>query len=128
MPPAKRRDKRASRFVPRVKMWLECDGRYAFGLGLSEILLAVHKVGSIKRAAAALGKSYRYIWGRIKEAEQALGQQLVETQVGGKDAQRSTLTPPARELADAFLALRGDIIRAVDRQFRRRFGNRFDSR
>jgi molybdate transport system regulatory protein len=109
--------------VPRVKLWLERNGRYAFGLGVSEILLAVERAGSIKQAASDLGISYRYVWGRIKAAEKALGQQLVETQVGGKEAQRSWLTPPARQLADAFLALRGDMIRAVEQMFRRRFAD-----
>jgi molybdate transport repressor ModE-like protein len=41
------------------------------------------RAGSFKQAASDLGKSYRYIWGRIKEAERVLGQQLVETRVGG---------------------------------------------
>jgi molybdate transport system regulatory protein len=117
------RKKRPLHLVPRVKLWLERNGRYAFGLGVSEILLAVERAGSIKQAASDLGISYRYVWGRIKAAEKALGQQLVETQVGGKEAQRSRLTPPARQLADAFLALRGDMIRAVEQQFRRRFAD-----
>jgi molybdate transport system regulatory protein len=106
-------------------LWLECNGRYAFGLGVSEILLAVERHGSIKQAASALGKSYRYVWGRIKAAEKVLGQQLVETQVGGKEAQRSRLTPPARQLADAFLALRREMIRVLEQQFRRRFAGTF---
>src|SRR5260370_49291 len=82
--------------VPRVKVWLETDGRYAFGFGLAEMLQAVDRAGSIKQAAIHLGKSYRYVWGRIKEAEKVLGQQLVETQVGGQGVQRSSLTPMAR--------------------------------
>lgn len=48
-----------------MKVWLERDGRYAFGLGMCEILRAVDRTGSIKRAAAELGKSYRHVWGRI---------------------------------------------------------------
>src|SRR5882762_4312298 len=46
--------------VPRVKVWLETEGHYALGFGLSQILEAVQKAGSIKQGAAALGKSYRY--------------------------------------------------------------------
>jgi molybdate transport repressor ModE-like protein len=116
----KRKANGPQHLVPRIELWLESDGRYAFGPGLSEILLAVHRAGSIKQAASAVGKSYRFIWGRIKEAEQVLGQQLVETKVGGKDTQRSSLTPHARQLVNAFLAFRGDIIRAVEQDFRRR--------
>jgi molybdate transport system regulatory protein len=106
---------------PRVKIWLETAGRYAFGFGISEILQAVDRGGSIKQAAGDLGKSYRYVWGRIKEAEQALGQQLVDAQVGGKDTQRSFLTPAARQLVDDFLAIRKRIIAALHQEFRRRF-------
>src|SRR5262249_59178773 len=89
--PAPRRPKQ-SPLVPRLKVWLETGGRYAFGFGLAQILQAVERAGSIKRAARDLGKSYRHVWGRIKEAEGCLGQRLVKTQVGGNDTQRSSLT------------------------------------
>ena len=111
------------RLRPRIKVWLETDGRYAFGFGLSEIIRAVERHGSIKQAAASLGKSYRYIWGRLKEAEQALGQQLVETHVGGKGLQRSFLTPAARKLVKDFLGVRRRIMKVADLEFRQRFGS-----
>jgi molybdate transport repressor ModE-like protein len=114
--------------VPRVKIWLETDGRYAFGFGLSKILQAVDRAGSIKQAASDLGQSYRYVWGRIKEAEAAFGKQLVETQVGGKDTQRSTLTPSARELVEGFLALRSRIVEVVEQEFSQRFGKSVSAR
>ena len=107
--------------VPRVKVWVECGDQYAFGFGLSEILQAVERAGSIKQAASDLGKSYRYIWGRIKEAEKVLGHQLVETKVGGKDPQRSFLTPMARQLLKRFLALRSRLIQMVRGEFARQF-------
>jgi molybdate transport repressor ModE-like protein len=105
--------------VPRVKVWLESEGSYAFGFGISEVLQAVDRAGSIKQAASELGKSYRHVWGRIKEAEHALGQQLVETQIGGKDSQRSFLTPAARQLVDDFLAIRKRMMDMVKHEFRR---------
>jgi molybdate transport system regulatory protein len=119
MSPARAARRNAPRpLTPRVKVWLECpDGRYAFGLGISEILLAVDRAGSIKQAARHLGKSYRHVWGRVKEAEAALSQQLVVTQVGGEGAQRSTLTPAARQLAQDFLAVRQRMQKAVAREF-----------
>jgi molybdate transport system regulatory protein len=103
-------------------VWLESNGGYAFGFGMSEILQAVERAGSIKQAARDLGKSYRYIWGRIKETEKVLGQRLVETQVGGKDTQRSSLTSPARTLVREFLTMREEMFQAVQDHFRRRFG------
>ena len=107
--------------VPRVKVWLETEGHYALGFGLSQILEAVEKAGSIKQAAGDLGKSYRYVWGRIKEAERALRAQLVATQVGGHGSQRSVLTPAARGLVRDFLAVRRRMQTIVVREFGRHF-------
>lgn len=121
MPPLAARRRVQSPFTPRVKVWLEIDGAYAFGWGIAEILQAVDRAGSIKQAAADLGKSYRYVWGRVKAAERAVGQPLVRTQVGGKDAQRSALTPFARQTTAAFLALRDRMKELAREEFDRRF-------
>jgi molybdate transport system regulatory protein len=107
--------------VPRVKVWLERDSQYVFGLGICEILEAVDRTGSIKEAAASLGKSYRHIWSRIKEAEAALGGTLVETRRGGSGPQRSFLTEQARGLIAAFSGLRAALSAIVQAEFARRF-------
>jgi molybdate transport system regulatory protein len=109
--------------TPRVKVWLETRGSYAFGLGISDILSAVGRTGSIKHAAADLGKSYRYVWARIKEAEKALGRRLVATQIGGGPAtRRSVLTPEARRLVTGFTTLRQRMLDIVRTEFARCFG------
>jgi len=112
---------RARRPDARVKVWLETDGQYVFGFGLSEILKAVEAAGSIKEAAGRLGKSYRYVWGRIKKAERALGESLVQTRVGGKDASRSGLTELARGLVRDYDALRERMFEVVRKEFAHRF-------
>ena len=109
------------RMKARVKVWLEIDGRYVFGFGLSEILKAVEAAGSIKAAAESLGKSYRYVWGRIKKAERALGAPLVETRVGGKGTDRSSLTELAGRLVGDYDALRGRMLDVVEQEFSSRF-------
>jgi molybdate transport system regulatory protein len=106
-----------ARLTPRVKVWFEAKGGYSFGSGLIAILQAVERAGSIKQAAIDLGLSYRHIWGRIKEAEQALGAPLVETQVGGQGPHRSTLTDVGRRLIDDFLAIRQRMVEVMDREF-----------
>src|SRR5204863_994062 len=100
------RRRRSPVVVPQVKIWLENEGRYFFGLGFVKVLQAVEQTGSIKQAAGSLGKSYRHVWSWIKEAEGALGTRLVETHVGGAGTQRSFLTDTARRLVKAFLSLR----------------------
>jgi molybdate transport repressor ModE-like protein len=109
----------AQRLTPRLKVWLERDGEYAFGYGLCQILQAVNRTGSIKHAAASLGKSYRHIWGRIKAAERILGTRLVQTHVGGKDAQRSGLTEEAAHLLGRFLAVRARLLSMLSDEFGR---------
>jgi molybdate transport system regulatory protein len=120
-PRSARRRRQQTPLAPRVKVWLETDGRYAFGFGVTEILQAVDRTGSIKHAAADLGLSYRYVWGRIKKAEQALSRQLVEAQVGGIGTRRSSLTSEARRLLAAFLALRSRMVQALQDEFTRHF-------
>lgn len=116
------RNRRGKRGVtPRVKVWLELDGRYVFGFGLSEILKAVAAAGSIKAAADRLEKSYRHVWTRIKEAERALGESLVCTRVGGKGTGRSSLTDRARRLVDDYDALRRRMFEVAQQEFSSRF-------
>ena len=108
--------------TPRLKIWFESDGEYAFGFGLCEILEAVQQTGNIKDAAALIEKSYRHVWGRIKDAEKILGQSLVQTRVGGKLDHRSELTPAATEMLNGFLALREAMKTSLQKEFSRRFG------
>ncbi len=105
----------------RVKVWLEIDGDYIFGFGLSEILKAVEAAGSMKAAADRLGKSYRHIWGRIKKAEKALGEPLVDTCVGGTGTSRSSLTKRAGRLLADYDALRRRMLEVVQQEFSSRF-------
>ena len=107
--------------IPRVKVWLETDGHYVFGFGLSEILKAVDAAGSIKSAADDLGKSYRYVWGRIKKAEDAIGAPLVKSRVGGAGSSRSTLTELAGRLVADYDALRQRMFEVLDDEFSARF-------
>jgi molybdate transport system regulatory protein len=109
-----------ARLVPHIKIWLKIDDESAICFGLSEMLRTIDEVGSIKRAAAELGKSYRYVWGRIKKVENALGVRLVETQIGGKGAQRSYLTKEAQQLVTDFQAVSYRMLDAVRKEFARR--------
>ena len=106
---------------PRVKVWLEVGEDYVFGWGICEILLAVRDTGAIKEAAAQLGKSYRYVWGRVKDAEATLQQPLVETRVGGAIEQRSDLTPLATQLVEDFVVFRARMLDVARDEFASRF-------
>jgi molybdate transport system regulatory protein len=99
---------------PHVKLWLEANGENVFCRGMAEVLEAVQRTHSIKGAAAEVGRSYRYIWARIKQTEEALGAKLVAAQVGGRGAERSELTPLAVELLQEFSHMRAEVYRLID--------------
>lgn len=113
---------------PHVKFWLELDGERVFCPGVCQILQAVDETGSIKQAAARVGRSYRFVWGRLKQAEQAFGEPLVSARVGGRDENRSCVTPAGRELMESFLTLRRRIFDVVDAEFADRFASRRSGR
>jgi molybdate transport repressor ModE-like protein len=105
---------------PRAKLWIEADGESVLCDGLRRILRAVEQTGSIKHAAVEVGRSYRFVWARIKEAEDALGGELVASQVGGGSSQRSELTLLGSELLDEFDQLQAEVFRLVDKKFQQR--------
>lgn len=106
--------------TPRVKLWLEAQGESVFCRGLADMLNAVDRTQSIKAAATDVGRSYRFVWARIKEAEQALGAKLVEAHIGGSGTRRSALTPLAKDLLQEFEQLRAAVFQLVDKDFARR--------
>lgn len=108
---------RAKTVRPRVKIWLEADGESVLCRGLSDILRAVDETGSVKSGAAKVGRSYRFVWARIKEAEAAFGTSLVESRVGGREAKRSELTPLARDLLSTFDEMCAKVYQLVDGVF-----------
>ena len=113
-----------SQLQPHMKIWLELEGEYAFGFGISRILQAVGDTGSMKAAAESLDKSYRYVWSRIKQAEQTLGRSLVQTQVGGSGLKRSSLTELAVHLVENYDQLRQQMLKVVQNEFAVRFYDR----
>jgi molybdate transport system regulatory protein len=90
----------------KSKIWIEDqEGKAVFGAGRMRILSAVEEHGSILAASKALGMSYRAVWGKIKAAEERLGQPILEKQTGGVRGGGSTLTPFGRTLTEGFRQL-----------------------
>ena len=80
-----------------------------------------HAIPKKLTAVVQLGKSYRYVWGRVKDAETTLRQPLVETRVGGVTEQRSNLTPLADQLVEDFVAFRVRMLEIAGEEFAARF-------
>ena len=88
--------------VPRQKLWLERDGLVVMSGYRMRLLQLVDESGSLARAAAEMGLSYRRAWGKVKEIEHNLGVELVHSEVGGAGGGNTALTPAGRALLRAY--------------------------
>ena len=84
-----------------VRLWLESEQGTLLGPGRLALLEGVRRLGSLNKAAAELGMSYRKAWGRLKDAEDRLGTDLVVSMGGRKGYD---LTDLANRLVDDYLA------------------------
>jgi len=93
--------------VQRLHMWLEtkADGML-LGLGRIQLLELVEELGSLNKAAAAMGMSYRAAWGRMKQTETVLGSPLVERSGPKKGFE---LTPLGHDIVRMFRAWHHDV-------------------
>ncbi|MCU0575951.1 MAG: LysR family transcriptional regulator, partial [Desulfobacterota bacterium] len=64
------------RFI--YKMWFEMGDKAVFGMGLFRLLTLVKQTGSLHKAAKELKMSYRAAWGKVRQAEDKLGVDLLE--------------------------------------------------
>ncbi len=102
------------RLRANYKVWLELEnGKPVAGPGVIAMLRALDETKSFTRASRKLGISFRYLWGRIREAERVLGVKLVETYRGGSRHGGAELTPTARALIEAYSSLEEEVRRAI---------------
>ena len=106
----------------RARIWIERDGVDVFGGGRYALLAAVRRAGSLNRAAADLGMSYRAAWRKVRECESRLGFALLEGSIGGRGGGGSTLTARGERLLAAYERFEGELGRATERLFRKHLG------
>jgi molybdate transport system regulatory protein len=87
-----------ARYVVRGTLWIECDNERFFGPGRVELLQRIDETGSIRRAAADMGMSYKKAWEMVSAVNKQAVRPLVVPKVGGEKGGGSVLTDEAREL------------------------------
>lgn len=101
----------------RAKVWLEDEaGAYLMGPRTARLLRTIEHTGSLSGAAVNAGFSYRAAWNRLQRIEEALGEALVETRVGGPDGGGTTLSATGRALLEVFVTLEGEVERLLEAQ------------
>ncbi|HYR37592.1 MAG TPA: LysR family transcriptional regulator [Methylomirabilota bacterium] len=112
---------RAVRGRPRIKLWVVFGDRVKFGEGRAELLEAVERLGSFKKAVERMGMSYRAAWGYFRELERAAGVSLLERHPGGGPAGGTRLTPAGRRFVRQYRRFSGGLEALVERHFQRSF-------
>lgn len=109
------------RLRPRANFWAEAGEQVVLSQWRVRLLQAIREHGSISAAAQQLGIDYRLAWQRVHEMEEGLGQQLVDTQVGGAGGGGAHLTPVAVDL----IARWETFVRGLDAIVAQRFAEAF---
>lgn len=79
------------------------------GKELLRLLEKIDKTGSLNRAVEEAGVSYRYGWGLLNRAEEALGKTLVARQTGGSAGGGTTLTSEGKKLLGHMQSLQREV-------------------
>jgi molybdate transport system regulatory protein len=109
---------------PRVKLWLERDGRIVMSDYRLRLLALVEESGSLADAAERMGLSYRRAWGKIKELERNLGLPLVQSVVGGAGGGHTQISAEGRDLLRRYAEFQQRAEDAVREAYTAAFGNR----
>jgi molybdate transport system regulatory protein len=112
---------RTVRGRPRIKLWVVFGDRVKFGEGRAELLEAVERLGSFKKAVERMGMSYRAAWGYFRELERAAGVSLLERHPGGGPAGGTRLTPAGRRFVRQYRRFSAGLEALVERHFQKSF-------
>jgi molybdate transport system regulatory protein len=103
--------------TPKLKVWVVLADQVQFGHGRAQLLRMIDELGSIRKAAAQFGMSYRGIWGYLQELEVAAGFPFLERRVGGWGHGGATLTPAGRVFLTQYEAFRKQVDTMVQQAF-----------
>ncbi len=102
-------------FSGDFKVLLELEGEKRIsGNDLFNLLGNILEYGSISRAAARMGISYRYAWGMVGAAEKALRLELVHRQAGGPEGGGTVLSAEGRELLEQYRSFQREVERRLE--------------
>ena len=86
----------------KSKIWIEANGQILLGEGRVSLLKAIHKTGSLNKAAQNLNMSYKKAWGLIDDVNSRAEKPVVTKNIGGKSGGGTVLTPYGRSLVETF--------------------------
>jgi len=119
-------NRRKDKIIAKARLFLSTkSGKGVFGSGKWELLSAVETHGSLLKAAALLGRSYRKAWDDINTAEQRLGFALVSRSRGGAAGGTMLLTRQGRQFLRAWERFSGLVMKEVEKSYEKYILNTF---
>jgi molybdate transport system regulatory protein len=100
----------------RLTIRVDFESGQALGPGKVRLLEQVEKMGSIRRAAAALKMSYRRAWLLIQATEETFGAPLVDAAAGGSRGGGASLTALGKKVVRLYRAVEKKAIAAAKPQ------------
>jgi molybdate transport system regulatory protein len=107
--------------APKIKLWVVLADQVQLGYGRAQLLRTIDELGSIRKAAAQFGMSYRRVWGYLQELESAAGFRFLERRVGGWGHGGTSLTPEGRAFLAQYEAWREQVETFVCQSFAAHF-------
>ena len=87
------------------RLWFETDEGRFLGIGRLELLEHIATLGSISKAAQAMGMSYKRAWDLVSSMNAQAAAPLVSTQTGGSKGGGAVVTEAGQEAVVVFRAL-----------------------
>ncbi len=103
-------------YVVRGTLWIECEQERFFGPGRVELLQRIDETGSIRKAAAGMGMSYKKAWAMVTALNRQVQRPLVVVKVGGEKGGGSIITDEARELITYHSQLRQRFLAFLEKE------------
>jgi len=91
--------------MARLTIRIDFDDGSGLGPGKVQLLELVAETGSIRKAAAQLGMSYRKAWLLLQALKGTFGTALIETASGGKSGGGTSLTAAGRKVVIRYRSL-----------------------
>jgi molybdate transport system regulatory protein len=98
------------------RLWLEIDGMNFLGSGRVELLEKIESLGSLRKAAFAMGLSYRRAYYSIKSVNAIAPAPLVELKQGGQGGGSAKLTETGRKFVSRYNQLSHDFVIFITKQ------------
>jgi molybdate transport system regulatory protein len=104
--------------MARLTIRIDLNDEAALGPGKARLLELIDSEGSIRRAAAAMGMSYRRAWLLVQEIEAVMGSPVTAAATGGAKGGGTSLTETGRAVIDRYRAIEKIASRSAASQMR----------